>query len=172
MSLDLRKWRFKLRGTGFFKTSPLWLYPELDCSACVEDAKDQSGAGQLARYVDVIRRRHPQWWEADAVLIEWSVCGEGIFETAPNDDRDCKNFLTLFTPPVDAETGEPLNWWRLPVRNTLFPAFAKALGWLPSPFQEFAPLRSIVSNVTVLAETEEARAQWWIDEQRRAVRRS
>jgi hypothetical protein len=58
------------------------------------------------------------------VPIHRSVRGEGIFEAAPNDDHGYKNFLTLFTPPVDAESGEPLNWWRLPVRNTRFPAFA------------------------------------------------
>jgi hypothetical protein len=44
---DLRKWRFKLCGSGFEKVSPLWLYPELDISSCVDDAEDQSGAEQL-----------------------------------------------------------------------------------------------------------------------------
>ena len=165
MSLDLRKWRFKLHGAGYEMVSPLWLYPELNCSSCVDDVEDQSGAEQLAYCVDVIQRRHPKWWDADAVAINWFACGEGIFETAPNDDRDCKNFLTLFTPPVDAKTGEPLNWWRLPVRNTRFPAFAEALGWLPSPFQEFAPLRSIVSNATVHAFTE-AELEQWLDPER------
>ena len=154
MSLDLRKWRFKLRGTGYEMVSPLSLYPEIDCSACIDDVEDRSGDRQLAHYVDVIQRRHPRWWEADAVAIHWFVEGDGVFEAAPNNDDGYKNFLTLFTPPVDAESGEPLNWWRLEVRNERFPAFAEALGWLPSPFQEFAPLRSIVTNATVHAVTE------------------
>jgi hypothetical protein len=97
MSLDLRKWRFKLRDTECEKVSPLWLYPELDCSSCVEDVEDQSGPGQLAYYVAVLQRRHPKWWGADAVPICWSVCGEGIFEAAPNNGDGYKNFLTLFT---------------------------------------------------------------------------
>ena len=73
----------------------------------------------------------------------------GLFEYVPNNARDFgfpdENFLTFYTPPVDADTGEPLNWWRLPVKNSRFPEFAKAL---PSPFQRFAPLRSIVTNKT------------------------
>ncbi len=148
-----RRWRFQSRKSGFEKVTTLWLYPELDYSTCVDDADDQSGAGQLAFYLDNLRRARPEYWEADAVPIYWFVRGDpGITEQAPNnaDERSLdKHFLTSFTPPVDAATGEPLNWWRLPVRNDRSPEFAKALGWLPSPFQEFAPLRSIVTNATV-----------------------
>jgi hypothetical protein len=148
-----RTWRFRSLKSGFEKVSSLWLYPELDCSSCVDDADDQSGAGQLAYYVDCVRRDYPQWWEVDAVPIYWSVRGDaGIAEHAPNNARDFalpdKNFLTFFTPPRDAKTDAPLNWWSLPVRNDRFPEFAKALGWMPSPFQRIAPLRSIVTNVT------------------------
>jgi hypothetical protein len=124
-----RKWRFSFRGNGFEHVTPLWLYPEIDCSSCVDDADDQSGAGQLAYYGDYVQRRY-----------------DGIAEHAPNTNRDYsggRNFLSFCTSPVDAK-----NWWRLSVRNTRFPAFAKALGWLPSPFQEFAPLRSIITNAT------------------------
>ena len=145
-----RQWRFQSRNNGFERVTPLWLYPEIDGSSCVDDADDQSGAGQLAYFVAYIRRRHPKQWDADAVPIFWSVRGDGVFEIAPNNARDIigKTFLTSFTAPVDARTGKSMNWWRLPVRNDRFPAFAKALGWLPSPFQEFAPLRSIVTNAT------------------------
>jgi hypothetical protein len=141
-----RLWRFHALWNGYERVSSLWLYPEIDGSSCVGDAEDQSGEGQLAYYVDYIKRRYPEQWEADAVPIYWAVHGDGVFEHAPNDAYGGKNFLTEFSPPVDAKTGEPMNWWRLPVRNTRFPEFAKALGRLPSPFQEFAPLRSIVTN--------------------------
>jgi hypothetical protein len=102
-----------------------------------------------------VQRHYPEWWEADAVAVYWSVQGDAaLCERAPNNaasfDFD-EHFLTFWTQPLDAKTGEPLNWWRLPVLNTHFPAFAKALGWLPSPFQEFAPLRSIVTNATAKA---------------------
>jgi hypothetical protein len=154
-----RRWRFQSLATGYEKVRPLWLYPEIDCSSCVDDADDQSGEGQPDYYIDYVQRRYPHWWEADAVPIWWFVMGEHICEFAPmNAHRICdgKNFLTEFTAPVDAKTGEPMNWWRLPVRNTRFPTFAKALGWLPSPFQEFAPLRSIITNATAKVNAESA----------------
>jgi hypothetical protein len=135
---------------GHERVTPLWLYPEIDCSSCVADVEDQSGAGQLAYYVDYLQRHFPEWWDADAVPIGWSVRGEGIWEYAPNDPDEQldENFLTFWSRPRDAKTGEPLNWWRLPLRNDRFLAFAKALGWLPSPFQATAPIRSIVTNAT------------------------
>lgn len=141
-----RKWLLRSRPTGYEMVTSLWLYPELSCSSWIDDADDQSGEGQLDYYVDYIRSRYPEWWEADAVPIYWSVRGDGVFEQAPTSPDE--NFLTFWRKPYDAETGEALNWWRLPVRNTRFPEFAAALGWLPSPFQEFAPLRSIVNNAT------------------------
>jgi hypothetical protein len=150
---DVRLWRFRSRRSGYEKTTTLWLYPELDCSSCVDDAEDQSGSGQLAYYVSYVKRNYPQWWEADAVPIYWGVRGEaGVCEHAPNNAREYtlpdEHFLTFFTPPENAKTGALLNWWTLPVRNDRFPEFAKALGWLPSAFQRFAPLRSIVTNET------------------------
>jgi hypothetical protein len=141
-----RLWRFRFREGGYEHTATIWLYPELDCSACIDDADDQSGPGQLAHFVDYVRNQCPEWWAADAVPIYWCVRGEpGVCEQAPVANSD-ENFLTFFTKPEDAETGERLNWWKLPVRNTRFPAFARALAWTPSPFQPFAPLRSIVTN--------------------------
>jgi len=146
-----RAWRFRSREDGLEHLATLWLYPELECSSCVDDADDQSGPGHLAYYVNYVKRNYRQWWDADAVPIYWFVRGDPrVCEDAPNDyrhhDLPGENFLTFFTPPVDAKTGEPLNWWRLPVRNTRFPELARGLGWLPSPFQRFAPLRSIITN--------------------------
>jgi hypothetical protein len=48
------------------------------------------------------------------------------------------------------------------VCNACLPELAEALGWAPSPFQEFAPLRSIVSNATMHAFTE-AEIEHWLD---------
>ena len=125
-------WRFESRG-GLEKVTPLWLYPELDCSSCVDGADDQSGMGQLAYYARYLKSRHPDVWASDAVRIYWYVEGNGgILESAPTNPT--RNFLTLYTLPVDAETGERLNWWRLPVRNTRFPKLADALGWLRPRF--------------------------------------
>jgi hypothetical protein len=150
----------QLHGGQFVSIVDLWLYPELECSSCVQDC-DADGPAQLKYYVEYIKRKYPAWWESDAVPIYWSGRGEGsdqIFEEAPcgNEwmharlDLEPKSILTEYSVPYDIRTGEPINWWRLPVRNTRFPEFAKALGWLPSPFQQFAPLRSIVTNAVCL----------------------
>jgi hypothetical protein len=65
-------------------------------------------------------------------------------EQAPFEPTDGDNVLTIYRTPINVKTGEPVNWYRLPVINDRFPKFAAALGWLPSPGQLFAPLRSIV----------------------------
>lgn len=144
-----RLWKLKSRRWGHIKTTNLWLYPELDCSSCVDDVYDESGEEQLQYYVQYIQRRYPQWWDDDAVPIYWSVRGDGDAfgsEAAPCMTKH-ENVLTYYYPPRDAKTDEVINWFQLPVRNTRFPAFAKALGWLPAPFQMFAPLRSIVNRL-------------------------
>jgi hypothetical protein len=71
------------------------------------------------------------------------------------DQGECSGFgiesvscVRTFYPSVtNLKTGEPINWFKLPVRNERFPEFAKALGWVPAPFQSHAPLRSIVRGV-------------------------
>lgn len=132
----------------------IWLYPELECSSMVDDYCDRSGEDQLAEYVRYICREYPQYWEQDAVPIYWMVDGSpepGICETAPfhpqrpgmSFDED---FLTHCTWPRNPETGEGLDWFTLPVRYSRFPGFGKALGWVPSPMQPYAPLRSIMTS--------------------------
>jgi hypothetical protein len=144
-------------------------YPE-NRVLSLQDCEDADGAEQLQFYVEYIKRKHPAWWEDDAVPIYWTVRGEGsdsICEEAPCGNQwmhaqlasEPENILTRYEIPYDVRTDEPVNWWRLPVRNTRFPEFAKAIGWLPSPFQQFAPLRSIVTNavcVPAAAKTEPA----------------
>ena len=140
-------WRFRSRQTGAEWIKALWLYPEIDGSSCVDEAEDQSAEGQLAHFVARLKRRYPEQWEADAVPIFWGVQGDGVAEWAPNEPKaGSENFLTFFTHPVSVKTDEELNWWKLPVRNTRFPLFAKALGWTPSAFQQFAPIKSIITN--------------------------
>lgn len=146
----LEKWRLASRRTSHVKITRLWLYPELDCSACVDDVYPASGEEQLAYYCDYIRKRYRDWWDADAVPIYWSVVGaDAAFgsEKAPFDLTGGDNVLTYYYPPVNLRTGEEVNWYSsLPVINSRFPQFAAALGWLPSAGQLLAPLRSIVNG--------------------------
>jgi hypothetical protein len=108
-----------------------------------------SGEEQLEYYCNMIRENYPHYWEQDAVPVYWSVVGENGFgcEQAPfpmvGIDRE-EDVRTYYHTPINAKTGACLNWYRLPVINSRFPEFGDALGWLPSPGQQFAPLRSII----------------------------
>jgi len=42
----LEKWRLRSRGSDHTKISSVWLYPELDCSSCIDD--EASGEEQVA----------------------------------------------------------------------------------------------------------------------------
>ncbi len=141
------RWSWQYKQGGFEHVGDLWLYPELDCSAMVDEHYDESGDAQLRAYVQYIKDRYPHWWEMDAVPIYWSIKGPGTAETAPFQHPDYRQtFLTDFTWPVDRTTGEKIDWFTLPVNNDRFPGFADALGWIPGALQPFAPLRSIMAS--------------------------
>lgn len=119
----------------------------------VDDYYELDGEGQLEAYVRYLKQRYPQWLEADAVPILWSVVGNGTFENAPFQTGEFagasstrENFLSFFTWPYDAKTGDLLDWFRLPVRVDRFPEFAAALDWMPSALQPTCPLRSVLAS--------------------------
>lgn len=82
-----------------------------------------------------------------AVKIHWYIAGEP-FEAAPFSpdvwtlDSE-EDFLTFFTWPTNAKTGERLNFNTLPVKDKQWTAeqadkggfIQEATGWKPSPFQ-------------------------------------
>lgn len=149
------RWTFESLRSGYERTIDLYLLGELDCSAMVDDYYELDGEGQLEQYVQYLGERYPQWLAADAVPILWTVAGKGTFEHAPfqsgefatgADGWPHADFLTEFTWPYDAETGEQLDWFKLPVRIDRFPEFAQALDWLPSALQPTCPLRSILAS--------------------------
>ena len=144
----LEKWRLLSRDSDHTKVTNLWLYPELDCSSCIDEcAKEATGEEQLIYYVQYLKGRCSHWWDNDAVPIDWFVMGDGDAfgcEQAPFHVDDSNDILTYYYTPINVRTGHAVNWYTsLPVRNTRFPKFAAALGWLPAPGQMFAPLRSI-----------------------------
>lgn len=145
------RWIFESRASGYEKRRDLYLYPELDCSAMLDDYWDEPGEDQLATYIQRIKEEDPKWWAADAVPIYWAVQSDqgGIYECAPFQPHyqftESMHFLTDYTWPHD-EDGEWLDWYALPVRNDRFPEFARALNWLPAPLTPTCPLRSIASS--------------------------
>jgi predicted GIY-YIG superfamily endonuclease len=132
------RWTFRSRRSDVARSENLFLYGELDCSAMVDEVYDLDGEGQLTAYIQYVARRYPEWLEADAVPIDWSVVGDGgIFEyapfqrTEPDEQYPQEDFLSVFT---------------LPVQNVRFPEFAVALGWTPAPLQPACPLRSVLDS--------------------------
>lgn len=145
---SLRQWRYKCtKFSGVTaRVDRLYLYPELEGSSMVDDYWDEDGAGQFKAYYRYLERKYPQWLEADAVPIYWTV--EPSCETAPFQQLEhwgpFEDFLTVYSWPEDPKTGERLDWYKMPVINDRFPKFAAALNWTPAPLQRSCPLRTIM----------------------------
>lgn len=151
LAADGGQWYFRSRRSGHEFHTDLYLYPELDCSAMVDDHYELDGEGQFEEYTQYVASRYPDWINNNAVPIVWSVhsgWGRGIFEAAPftSNEPSWGDFLTHFTWPSNTKTGERLDWFQLPVVNDRFPDFAQALAWTPSPLQPTCPLRSLLDS--------------------------
>lgn len=149
------RWTFASRISGIERSTDLYLYGELDCSAVVDEYDWLDGEGQLSEYIDYLEHNHPQWLEDDQVPILWSVRGDQTAEFAPFQagkfaleaaGGPSHDFLSYFSWPYDSNTGAELDFFKLPVRIDRFPEFAAALDWMPSPLQPTCPLRSIMDS--------------------------
>lgn len=98
------------------------------------------------------------------VDIYWFVSspdGGGTFESAPFEGHEYDwlvegdDFLSFYTWPENAETGELLNWLRLPVRDKLWRPgqgdkggfIQEATGWKPSALQAHVSVQTLVQAV-------------------------
>lgn len=144
-----RRWRYRNRDSGYEFANRLHLEPEIEGSPMVGDLDTRDGAEQLAAFAHYVEQRMPADWAANAVRIHWFVSSDdGQFSGAPwTDLLGGDDWLTEFTWPVDAETGERLDFFRLPVVMDRFPAWAEALGWTPAPFTPTIPLRSRMESL-------------------------
>ena len=144
-----RTWRYANRESGSEFTNRLHLEPEIAGSPMIGDLDIDDGDGQLAAFARYAERRMPDEWAADAIRIHWFVASdEGQFSGAPwTDLLGGPSFLDEFTWPVDADTGERLDFFRLPVEMDRFPAWAAALGWTLAPFSSVIQLRSRMASL-------------------------
>jgi hypothetical protein len=166
------RWTFSSKGNGFEQTEELALYAE-PCGASITDdyLPEDITAGELWRmwvteWADEFHKRWPDLYRPGEVHINWFVTRpsiDGIFEGAPhvkdwrthpgtvNAGSEQEDFLTHYTHPVHAVTGERLNWLRLPVVDRGWHAKAshkggfiqQATGWKPSPLQPTMDVRQI-----------------------------
>lgn len=151
-----RTWRYRNLESGYEFTNRLHLEPEIDGSPMVGDLDTDDGEEQLAAYARYAERRLEHDWAADRIRIHWFVSSDqGQFSGAPwTDLAGGPTFLDEFTWPVDAASGEPLDFFRLPVVMDRFPAWAHALGWTPAPFTPAIPLRSRMASLRGLPRLE------------------
>jgi hypothetical protein len=143
------------------RTSPLWLYWEVHCDPISDDYNvEDVNAEELWREW---LQRHPRDEDAEAVYgpgafrIWWYVEGPAIFEAAPFQDRRIapedafdRDFLAFYTWPVHSQSGDRLQWTRLPVIDKVWRTHdlpqvhatkggfvTEASGWKPAPLQPY-----------------------------------
>lgn len=160
------KWTFSARRHDFTQTEELVLYAEPNGATISDDyLPDEISAAELWRkwakkYAHHDHQTWPALFRPGEVHILWTVTRPdvmGIFERAPHTlvtppdpqlvemfgDVPPEDFLTHYTHPVNAETGERLNWLRLPVLDLGWNEncarkggfIQEATGWKPSALQ-------------------------------------
>jgi hypothetical protein len=156
-------WRFTSRQSGVEKVGTLRLWWEVESDPITDDfLPEETGPRELwDAWIRGVRERERYHHALGApwVPIGWFVAGEdsATFEGAPFVEdmypdlatRPREDFLTYFTPPEDANTGEQINWLRLPVAEKLWRPgqgdkggfITEVSGWKPSPLQSAVDLR-------------------------------
>lgn len=161
------QWTYSARRHDFTQTQELVLYAEPDGSSMSDDYQpEDTPADELWRrwadkFANHYHQKWPELYRPGEVVIYWSVTRptfDHVFEGAPHAvspppspsivemygrEPDREDFLTHFTHPVNAETGERLNWLRLPVLDRGWNEtcahkggfIQEATGWKPSPLQ-------------------------------------
>lgn len=164
------QWKFQARGTSYTQTTELVLLPEANGSSLSDEyLPDETPAQDLwvmwaNKYADYQHEQNPADYHPGEVRIYWTVTTptvQDVFELAPHsfDSRATRtgayepseNFATVYTHPVHAVTGEPLNWMRLRVLDRGWNTsvankggfIQEATGWKPSPLQPTMDVRQI-----------------------------
>jgi hypothetical protein len=150
------QWTWQNLESGHDFTDELVLYWEANGDPISDDyGPDDASAGQLfgewQRWLES-RDGWSEKWQKPYVDISWSVTTPqhaGTFELAPHQALDWlqghEDFLSFFTLPEHVDTGERLNWLRLPVLDKLWREgradkggfIQEATGWKPSPLQPY-----------------------------------
>lgn len=166
------QWTFGIRATGGTQTSELVLRPEFDGDPITDDYVPADITAMelwtlwVKKYADTQHAAHPDDYDPGEVRIHWTVTApdvRGVYESAPHsyDARATRtsrympfeNFTTIYTPPVHAVTGEPMNWLRLPVldrgwNDTVGDKggfIQEVTGWRPAPLQATVNVRQLAS---------------------------
>jgi hypothetical protein len=137
-------WRWRNRKNCNEQEGPLRVIYEVNLSTVSDDyLPEETSAEELLQiWIKYALKKYPEGY----VSISWFVESKhaGMFEGMPfQHDRDRHNFLTHFTWPVHAETGDEIDWLSLPVddlhwlegRGDKGGFIQEATGWKPSMLQ-------------------------------------
>ncbi|MFF2411771.1 hypothetical protein [Streptomyces sp. NPDC058092] len=163
-------WTFRAKGTSHEKTAELALLPEANGSSITDEYTAADITAQelwtmwVDKYADYQHEQAPSEYQPGEIRIYWTVTTPqvtDVFELAPHslDSRARRSgayvppetFETLYTHPTHADTGEPLNWLRLPVLDRGWNSstsdkggfIQEVTGWKPSPLQPTMDVRQI-----------------------------
>ncbi|MGW6842275.1 hypothetical protein [Streptomyces sp. NPDC054958] len=147
-------WTFRNRQGGPGRTT--WL--EMGWEVSGDPISDDFTPDEITAE-DLWNRWLSEYGKTEPAKIYWFILGHGTFEAAPfapHNPMD-EDFLTHFTWPVHSETGEKLNFLRLPVRDKLWNDkrgdkggfIQQRTGWKPSPLQPFCDAETIAKAAGV-----------------------
>ena len=157
------QWTFETVQYGNSRTTELTLYWEAYGDPISDDyTTDEISATDLF-HLWTLRLENGQWDEEIGdgwVSIFWTIRGQATFEHAPFDPMhpalrlgiEAEDFLTFFTWPT-RDSGEEVNWLRLPVVDKLWRPEAEitkggfiqeATGWKPGPYQPYAHVPTLM----------------------------
>lgn len=162
------QWTFQTKQWGQARTTNLVLVYEFDGSSTSDNyTPDEITAYQLwsewvSTYRDHYHRDYPNHYRPGEIHIFWYVTTLNecdVFEAAPCQVlppdpvfQQSEDFLTHFTWPYIAETGERLNWLRLPVLDRRWTSewgdkggfIQQVTGWKPAALQPRADLNQLI----------------------------
>lgn len=160
------KWEFTNKKGGLTRQETLLLSWEASCDPVSDDyTYHDTDADDLWRiWVEYLHKRDQfderlgKGW----VRVSWFVEAESTFEGAPFDETarqfgSTEDFLTFFNWPTNVDTGERVNWMRLPVRDKLWTReqtdkggfIQEASGWKPSAYQPFVYLPTLAAAASL-----------------------
>jgi hypothetical protein len=155
---DETVWRVRSLQTAYEWSGSLIARWEVSLDPVSDDytPDEMSAANLFDRWLERVQKRHT----GGLVPIHWFVtCGEqGKFERMPfqfshDGVEQQEDFLSFFSWPVNAATGERLNWLRVPVADKGWNGqradkggfIQEVTGWKPAILQPFVYLTSLVA---------------------------
>ena len=153
-------WKCQNLKTGFEPEGTLEAYWEVSFDPISDDYTPQEADARELFHIweRQVREKYPNGLIPVYWFVDYKGSNVATFEAMPFQFEHfpgfiAENFLTFFTWPINATTGEPLNWLSLPVKDKLWNAkqqnkggfIQQATGWKPAILQPHVYLPTLES---------------------------